>query len=160
MKQVFYLIFITLLGIQASALPALYDAFKGEAITPASPNLKSFDKKNIVVAFWASWCGVCRKSIPLYIKEAEKYKAKGLEFIAISEDDDKKEAIEHQKEHKYPVHVYHDKEGALKQALLLEGVPVLFVYDKENNQVMRFSGYSEKKLSSFSKTLEKLMNRK
>lgn len=152
--------FFLLFQSTSQALPTLYDGFKGTAITEKAPLLKSFDKKITVVAFWASWCGVCKVSMPLYIKETEKFKKSGVEFIAISVDDNKQDAIDHQSEHKYPVFVYHDQGGALKQALLLEGVPVIFVYDKENNQVMRFAGYSEKKVASLGKTLTKLTTKK
>lgn len=49
--------------------------------------------KLVLVDFWASWCGPCRKSMPHLKKIYPEYKKKGVEFFSVSFDD-KQEAWE------------------------------------------------------------------
>ncbi len=54
----------------------------------------------ILICFWASWCGPCRRNIPRLKEIDNHYAAKGLQIISISIDDDEtkwKEAIEKEK---------------------------------------------------------------
>ena len=44
--------------------------------------------KVTIVDFWATWCGPCQKSFPKLQELYVKYKASGLEIVAISVDED------------------------------------------------------------------------
>ncbi|WP_316837026.1 TlpA disulfide reductase family protein [Pedobacter nutrimenti] len=59
---------------------------KGESMTLA-PVVKA--NKFTLVQFWASWCGPCRKEIPLLKQLYSKYKSKGFEIVSFSMDDNK-----------------------------------------------------------------------
>lgn len=54
-------------------------------------HLSKLLKKNklVLIDFWASWCGPCRKSIPRLKKVYAAYKDKGLEIFSVSFDDKK-----------------------------------------------------------------------
>jgi thiol-disulfide isomerase/thioredoxin len=41
-------------------------------------------KHVVILDFWASWCGPCRKAMPVYAKIAEEYKEKGVAFYAVN----------------------------------------------------------------------------
>lgn len=56
--------------------------------------LSSFKGKIVLVDFWASWCGPCRKEMPNVVKAYTKFKDKGFEIYGVSLDQDKGRWIE------------------------------------------------------------------
>jgi thiol-disulfide isomerase/thioredoxin len=44
-------------------------------------------QKPLLVNFWATWCDPCREEFPDLVKIEKQYRARGLEFTAVSLDD-------------------------------------------------------------------------
>ena len=59
----------------------------------AEVNLADFvkGKKLVLIDFWASWCGPCRKENPNVVALYNEYKAKGFDIISVSLDNKKDE---------------------------------------------------------------------
>lgn len=61
--------------------------FTTKEINGKTISLADFKGKYVLIDFWASWCVPCRKSMP-HVKELYgKYKDKGFDVIAVSDDD-------------------------------------------------------------------------
>ncbi len=58
-------------------------------VSGKSQSLSSLKGKVVLVDFWASWCGPCRKEMPNVVKAYSKYKNKGFEIFGVSLDGDK-----------------------------------------------------------------------
>jgi len=56
----------------------------GKGRATVQPN----DGKVLIVDFWATWCEPCKKSFPKLQELFVKYKASGMDLIAVSEDDE------------------------------------------------------------------------
>jgi peroxiredoxin len=54
-----------------------------------SVNLSSFRGKYVLLDFWASWCGPCRKENPNVVKAYQAYKDKNFTIVGVSLDEDK-----------------------------------------------------------------------
>ncbi|MCP2519892.1 redoxin domain-containing protein [Candidatus Aminicenantes bacterium AC-335-B20] len=73
------------IGIGKEAKDFTVTLLNGEKFT-----LSSQKGKVILVDFWASWCGPCRREIPNLKKYYEEFKDKGFDIIGISLDTDRK----------------------------------------------------------------------
>ena len=51
--------------------------------------LSDYRGKIVLVDFWASWCGPCRKANPGLLALYSKYKQQGFEIFGVSLDEDK-----------------------------------------------------------------------
>ena len=90
------------------------------------------DKKVVVVAFWASWCGPCRIEMP----SLQSFYAKNrnnVEVLAVSIDQDPAAARRYAEENKIPFAVLLDNNQQAATSYGVSGIPMLFVVDRTGN---------------------------
>ena len=94
--------------------------------------LSSLKGKVVLIDFWASWCGPCRRANKHLKKIYEKYKDQGFEILSISVDDSKnawRKAINEDKTGW--LHVIDEKN--LATSWNIQFIPTTFLIDKKGN---------------------------
>ncbi|MGH9929370.1 MAG: redoxin domain-containing protein [Pyrinomonadaceae bacterium] len=127
--------------------------------------LKRDGDRPLLVNYWATWCDPCRAEFPDLVKIDRDYRAKGLDFIAISLDDlaDIKTAVPkflRQMNAKMPVYLLNvaDPEPAINLVDREWGgaLPATFLYSNKGEVVYKHFG--RVKIDELRSAIEKVMS--
>ena len=110
-------------------------------------NLTDLRGKVVLIDFWASWCGPCRRANPDVVKIFEKYHKKGFAVFSVSLDgldqqanakNDWRFAIENDKL-SWPDHVSDLKgyESSVVELYGIEGIPFTILVDREGRIIAK-----------------------
>lgn len=111
--------------------------------SPDGKKLKLSDLRGkvVLIDFWASWCGPCRRENPNVVKLYEKYKDKGFEIFSVSLDKDKTAWIKAIKDDnlKWTNHVSDLKYWSSEAAKLygVSSIPSIVLIDKEGRVIAK-----------------------
>ena len=140
--------FAASLALGALALPAL----AGAPIKPAPAfDLPSRDGKDVKLAqykgqvvminFWASWCGPCRKEMPLLESIYKKYNKLGFVLLGVNVEPDSKAATEWLKQTPVSFPVLFDKDSKVSQMYDVASMPSTVIIDRKGNVRELHKGY-------------------
>ncbi|WP_321308864.1 TlpA disulfide reductase family protein [Marinifilum fragile] len=96
-------------------------------------SLSDFKGKYLVIDFWASWCGPCKKEMPFMKELHKKYHSKGLEMLAISTDQDPNAWKMAMKKLNMPYLQLHDKNGEVAPSYFVRGIPYVLLIGPNGN---------------------------
>lgn len=138
-----------------------FPEFEIEDINGGKVKLSEFiDGKITILNFFSSSCPYCKKEVPILNQIKESYrKNKNFEFIGIASDHERESVKNFIEETKCSYTVF--KNGnSLMDSLKIEGVPTLFIIDK--NRIVRFVkiGYFEDLYGYIKTRIEFLRNMK
>ena len=133
--------------------------------------LSSLKGKVVILDFWASWCGPCRKSNPHMLELYKKYHDKGLEMVYVSDDDSnpdkwreavEKDGLKGEGFHHVlrgmkvvdPQKFILDHTNDISDKYAVHFLPTKYLIDKEGKMVCRVNEGEDQKLDE---QLEKLL---
>ena len=103
--------------------------------------LSQLKGKVVLLNFWATWCGPCRKEIPDFLEVYKEYKGKGFEIVGVSLDEEGWSVVNpFVKQYKinYPVVIGNGK--IVRAYGGFEYIPTTFLIDKQGTIVHTFTG--------------------
>jgi thiol-disulfide isomerase/thioredoxin len=134
--------------------------FSAETPDKSKISLSDFKDKVVLLDFWASWCGPCRKEFPFLMELYKTYKEKGFEIIAVNLDSESKR-----------MEAFLEKQGAPVQFKIalgngtkipdiykLEGMPTTILIDKKGVIRFRHTGFSNSDKKKYEEQLNLLLN--
>ncbi|GGB25431.1 TlpA family protein disulfide reductase [Puia dinghuensis] len=144
----------------ANAQVAKYATTKSPAPTFTLKNLlgqtvslESLKGKVVILDFWATWCGPCKRSFPAMQQAVNKYKEdKGVVFLFIDTWERAKDPEAGVKEYiatsKYSFNVLLDlqdpttRKNNVVESYKVSGIPTKFIIDKNGDIAYRLTGFS------------------
>ncbi len=121
-------------------------------------DLGALQGKLVVVTFWASWCGPCRRELPMLAKVQEIVGREHLEVIAINFKEPRRDfnAVLRANKDQHLTFV-HDERGVVSDRYGVTALPNMFIIGQDGAIVQRHRGYSENVLQSFMQELLELL---
>jgi peroxiredoxin len=125
--------------VNKTAPPFALPSLEGRTVSLADYH----GKQNLVVSFWASWCGPCRLEMPVLRSFYDKHHndSNGFELLAISIDDSEAPAQAFATRSKLPFPVLLDLSKQTADAYGVEGIPTLYVIDKTGKVIFGHAGF-------------------
>lgn len=96
-------------------------------------SLSDFNRKVLILNFWATWCPPCREEIPDFVEVYNEYESKDVQFIGVSNEDiSTLKSFVEDYDVSYPILI---DDANIMGKWGISAIPTTFVFDK-NGQII------------------------
>jgi cytochrome c biogenesis protein CcmG, thiol:disulfide interchange protein DsbE len=106
-------------------------------------NLAQLKGKVVYLDFWASWCGPCKQSFPFMNELQAKYKAQGLEVVAVNLDAKRDDADKFLAQVPAKFSIAFDAKAESAKRFGIKGMPSSYVIGRDGKVVAEHSGFKD-----------------
>ncbi len=135
------------------APPLAGDALNGSARL----DLASYRGRPVVVNFWASWCGPCRRSFPWMNELQQKYGARGFTIVGVNVDKRRPDAVRFLQQTPATFSIVYDEAGKTPEAYAVKGMPSSYLIDAAGKVVAVESGFRDEQKAVFEERIRALL---
>lgn len=115
------------------------DALEGKAapdfdlpqLDGGNVKLSGLKGKTVVLDFWATWCGPCRKAMPMVEKVTEEFADRGVVLYAINQGEEPEKIKKYLESTKLNPKVLLETEGKVSRAYEANSIPRIIFIDKD-----------------------------
>jgi thiol-disulfide isomerase/thioredoxin len=114
--------------------------------------------KVVIVSFWASWCGPCKRELPVLASVVKKVGTDQLRVFAINYQDQEKPfryVVDVLKD--YPITFLRDADGKAARKYNVKGIPRLIMIGRDGKVAADFTGYGESEIPELIEKLNALL---
>ncbi|WP_221793690.1 TlpA family protein disulfide reductase [Oceanobacter mangrovi] len=110
---------------------------------PARMGISDLHGQLVLLDFWASWCGPCRKSLPFLDELQSRYSARGFQVLAVSLDDSAAAGLGFLQQ--YPVGYTNllDVDSDVADLYQVRGMPTSVLIDRDGKVAWVHPGFKE-----------------
>ncbi len=140
-----------------SAGSSMAPNFTLPSVDGGSKSLADYRGKVVMLNFWATWCGPCKREIPDFIEMQDAFRDDGFEIVGVSLDQPGEEGTVAQfvRQNGINYDVLHGN-GEIAQAYGgVRSIPTTFLLDREGNIVSSKVGLQSK--AAWEAEIEKLL---
>jgi len=120
--------------------------------------LADYRQDMVYVDFWASWCGPCRKSLPLYEALHQELAGQGVNIVAINLDEHEQDAIEFLEQHPVSYPVLRDASASTPVAWQVKAMPSSYLLDGSGRVVRAWAGFESSHLEELRDAIAELQS--
>lgn len=111
----------------------------------------------VILDFWATWCGPCRRSLPTVSQVAAEYKDRGVEFFAVDCGETPDEVRQFLEATTLNLAVVMDRDGAIGNLYNVEGIPQTVIIGKDGTVQVVHVGASGDLRAQLTRELDELV---
>lgn len=120
-------------------------------------SLSEHKGKVVLIDFWASWCGPCKKSLPWLSKLKTELASEDFQILAINLDNDHEDATKFLESLKIDLNVLFDSEGQTPQLFEVKTMPSSFLVDRDGIVKEVFEGFHESEKDKIKDVIKSLL---
>jgi cytochrome c biogenesis protein CcmG/thiol:disulfide interchange protein DsbE len=104
-------------------------------------SLSELEGKTVYIDFWASWCGPCRQSLPLYEVMNKSLPQDKFQLVAINLDESREDALQFLNKHPVSYTVAFDPEGVSASSWGIRAMPSSFLIGPRGEIIKEWIGF-------------------
>ena len=120
-------------------------------------DLQAYQGKVVVLDFWASWCGPCRRSFPWLNSMHAKYEQQGLVVIGVNLDGNREDAAEFLEEYSPQFQIHFDADAVLATEYGVDAMPSSYVIGRDGELRASHRGFKVKEQAEYEAILIKAL---
>jgi cytochrome c biogenesis protein CcmG/thiol:disulfide interchange protein DsbE len=155
-------LFLTLI-LAATLLFPLQSMAQGEQtlaradLSASTQDINKYQGKVVLLDFWASWCGPCRRSFPWMNNMQAKYGERGLTVVAVNLDQERADADKFLQRYPAQFTLWYDPTGTLAKTYNVEAMPTSMLLDRQGKIISVHRGFKKKQIDAYEQAIKQAL---
>jgi len=107
--------------------------FQLNAMGGKATGLSDFKGQVVLLNFWGSYCGPCRKEFPILDQISHQYRGRGVTLVGINVEHDSAAAVDWLKETPVSFPILFDVDSKVSKLYGVDGMPSTVILDRKGN---------------------------